>query len=560
MGAKEAAVISLHQSDLPPSSNQNSINHEKSEIQVSESHLDLRPAQETLARGLKSRHLSLIALGGSIGTGLFLGSGLIIATCGPAAFLIAYIIMSIVVYNVMEFFAEMVLFLPMPGIGPISFVNEYLSPSFGFASGYNFWYSFSILVGTEITAAAMLIQYWTTSVPIAVWITILLVFIVVLNFLPVKFYGETEYILVIVKIVILVILIITGLVIMLGGGPNHDRLGFRYWKNCLAFHEHLTGGDTGKFLAVWTAIIRSGFSFIAGPELITTAIGETVGPRQNGSKASRRFIYRLIFFYITSAVILGAIVDSRDPKLIGSGYDASTSPFVVGIQNAGIHVLNHITNAAILSSAVSAGNSFIYSSSRMLFSMAQRGTAPKVFTTVNRFGVPYYSVAVSSAFGLLAYLNVSKSSATVFTWLSNLSTISGFIGWVVVAFSYLRWRKAIALNGLMDRLPYKSRLLPYGAYFVIFFLLIVIITNGYAVFFDFTAGDFLAAYITLPIVVALYFGHVMYSLVVHKLVQWVIPLEQIDLVTHLDAIEQEEMDYAKPVPKNIFQKFWLWIC
>ncbi|KAK6887204.1 putative proline-specific permease put4, partial [Candida tropicalis] len=180
---------------------------------------------------------------------------------------------------------------------------------------------------------------------------------------------------------------------MLGGAPNHDRLGFRYWKDGFAFSQYLVSGSTGRFLGFWTAIIKSGFSFITGPELISTAIGETVGPRQNGSKAARRFIYRLIFFYIMGSMIIGVIVRSDNPRLIGSGYDASASPFVIGIQNAGISALDHVINAAILSSATSAGNSFLYSSSRMLFSMAERGNAPKIFAKVNKYGVPYYSVA-----------------------------------------------------------------------------------------------------------------------------------------------------------------------
>ncbi|KAL6450879.1 put4 Probable proline-specific permease put4 [Candida maltosa Xu316] len=497
-----------------------------------------------LHRGLKSRHMQLIALGGSIGTGLFLGSGMILATSGPA------------IYFVMEYFAEMALFLPVPGNGPIAYVNDFLSPSFGFAIGWNYWYAFSILIGAEVTAAAMLIEYWTTKVNVGVWITILLLLIIALNCVSVKVYGEMEANFVLIKVFVLLILIIVGIVIFFGGGPTHDRLGFRYWK-IDPFKEHLVGGSTGRFLGFWTGVIKSGFSFITGPELITTAIGEAKNPRHTGKKAAKRFIYRLIFFYVVGSLVIGVIVASNDTRLGGS--DVSASPFVIGIQNAGIPVLNHIINAAILTSATSAGNSFLYSSSRMLFSMAERGKAPKIFTTTNRAGIPYYAVAASSAFGFLGYLNVSKGSAVVFTWLSNLSTISGFIGWVTVGYAYLRWRKVIAYNGLNERLPYRSRVLPFGTYFVIIFLSILILTNGYAVFFDFNAGDFLAAYITLPIVALLYFGHVLYERIYHGNTNWLTPIEQIEITAHLDAIEQEDADYEKPVPKNVFQRVWFWI-
>ncbi|EMG49968.1 put4 Probable proline-specific permease put4 [Candida maltosa Xu316] len=513
---------------------------------------------ETLERGLKSRHSQLIALGGAIGTGLFVGSGIALTTCGPASLFLSYLIMASVVYFVLQILSEMTVFLPLPGNGPIAFINDYLSPSFGFAMGYNYWYAFSILVAAEVTAAAIVIEYWTKSVPTAVWITILLAFIIITNFLAVQVFGEVEFCVAFIKLICLTGLIILGVVIFFGGAPTHDRLGFRYWKHS-PFKTHLVGGSTGRFLGFWTALIKSGFAYITSPELISTTMGETINPRANGKKAARRFIYRLIFFYALGTLVIGVIVSANDPKLLGGGSDASGSPFVIGIQNAGIPVLNHIINAVILTSATSAGNSFLYSSSRALYSMAQRGKAPKIFAKVNRFGVPYYSVGVSSLFGFLAYLNVSSSAANVFNWFSNLSTISGFLGWLFISFAYLRWRKAIAYNGLSDRVPYKTMFQPYGTYFVIFLMIIIIITNGYAVFFDFKIGDFLAAYITLPIVLVLYAGHRIYTMIQKKDTPWLIPIEEIDLITGLDLVEEEELNFPPRVPKNFLQRIWFWV-
>lgn len=511
-----------------------------------------------LKRGLKSRHVQLIAIGGAIGTGLFVGSGAILSICGPGALFLAYVVMSTVIYFVMQMLGEMTAFLPLPGNGAQSFVNDYLSESFGFAIGYNYWYAFSILIAAEVTAAAIVVQYWTKSVNVAVWITILLALIVLLNFSSVKYFGEAEFWFASLKLIALTGLIILGVVIFFGGGPNHDRLGFRYWKND-AFHEHLTGGSTGKFLSFWTALIKSGFSFICSPEMVATAGGECEKPRRNIPKAARRFIYRLTFFYVIGSLIIGVIVNSNSKELLSGGSDASASPFVIGIKNAGIPVLNHIINAVILTSATSAGNSFLYSASRILYSLSSRGLAPKQFTKINRFGVPYNCVAALSVFGLLSYLNVSSSSANVFAWLSNISTISGFISWIAVAFAYLRWRKAIEYHQLSDRVTFRSPFQPYGAYYVIAFIGIITLTNGYAVFFSFDIGSFLAAYITIPIVIVLYIAHRIYSAIYLKKTLWLIPIEDIDLVTGLDLIEEEDLNTPDPIPKNWIEKFWYWL-
>lgn len=508
--------------------------------------------EHELKKGLKNRHVQLIALGGAIGTGLFLGSGQVLYQTGPAPLWISYLVMSVVVWFVMNMLAEMAAFLPVPGTGSQQFINDFTDPSLGFALGYNYWYGFSILVATEIVAAAMLIQYWTTDVHIAVWISILLAMMLILNLLPVQFYGEAEFFFASIKIFAITGLIILGLVLMFGGGPTGDRLGFRHWTGGNAFHQHLVPGSTGRFLATWTAIVRAGYSFIMSPELIVACSGEVVRPRRIIPRCANQFIYRLAFFYIIGSLVIGIIADSRSTMLMGEK-NASASPFVVGIQNAGIPVLNHIINAVILTSAASAGNSFFYAGSRTLYSLAKRGLAPRLFTRVNRFGVPIYCVFVVFAVGCLAYLNVSSSSSQVFQWFSNITTISGYISWITAAFAYTRWRKAIAFQGLEDRVPYKTRFQPYGAYFVIGFVSLITLTNGYAVFFDFHIGDFLAAYITLPIVFGLYVGHRIYSYFWVGRKRWLNPYEEFDF-SKLEAVEEEERNYVNPIPKNAWEK------
>lgn len=515
-----------------------------------------------LQRGLSSRHVQFISLAGAIGTGLFVGSGAALATSGPAGLLVGYLVLCFFVWFVMNQLAEMVTFIPIPGKStPYALCSRFTgNKSLAFAAGLNLFYAQALLAPAEISAAAFVIQYWTTKVNVAVWISIFWATMVALNFCAVQVFGEIEFWIASIKIFTLTGLIIVGFVIFFGGAPDSNGiLGFHYWNHPSAFNEYLVSGNTGKFLACWTAIIKSAFAFILTPELICICASEAEAPRVNLPKAANRFVYRLFFFYIVSVIIIGCIVSFKDPELmnaISSGKEgAGASPFVIGIQQAGIPVLNHIVNAAILTSAYSAGNSFLYSASRTLYSMSLTGDVPQIFSSVNKFGVPYVSVATASAICLLSYLNVSNSSAAAFTWFSNISTVSGFIEWVFVAITYIRYRKALKFHGIDHRVTYRPKLQLFGAYANIFFFSLVALTNGYAVFFNFNASDFVAAYITLPIVFFLYVSHAIYT----KNYRFFAPPEEIDVFSGLEDIEKEVADYVVKEPRNFIERIWFWI-
>ncbi|KAL1964773.1 hypothetical protein VTN77DRAFT_6640 [Rasamsonia byssochlamydoides] len=511
-------------------------------------------------RGLSSRHIQFLALGGCIGTGLFVGSGATLSTVGPAPLLMGYIAMSSVVWAIMNVLGEMTTYLPVKGVSVPYLVNRFTEPSLGFAVGYNYWYSFSMLIASEVTAASLVIEYWTTEVPVAVWITIILAVILFLNIVAVSFFGEAEFWFASIKIIAIIGLIIVGVVLFFGGGPNHDRLGFRYWKDPGAFKPYLVHGDTGRFLAFWTAFIKSGFSFIFSPELITTAAGEATAPRRNIPKATKRFIYRLMAFYILGTLVIGVTVAYNDPNLLSGvqngSSNAGASPFVIGIQNAGIKGLNHVINAAILTSAWSSGNSWLYAGSRTLYSLACAGQAPKIFAVCNRKGIPYVAVLCTFAIGCLSYLNVSSSGSNVFYWFTNITTVGGFISWIVLLIAYLRFRGAMKFNGMMDRLPFKTPLQPYATYYALLLVSLLTLTNGYAVFFpgNFTASGFLVSYIVFAIFLALYLGHKLWFRT-----PWMMKLSDIDVVSGVDEIDRMAEEDGERKPRNWLEKFWFWL-
>lgn len=224
----------------------------------------------------------------------------------------------------------MVTYLPMRGITVPYFVGRFVDPSLAFAAGWNYWYAYAMLVGAEAVAAGIIIDYWNPPVNIALWIAIVLVVMLLLNIIAVSFFGEAEFWFASIKLITICGLIILGIVIFFGGGPNQDGiLGFRYYKKPGAFKEFGAPGHAGHFLAYWSAFISAGFAFITSPELIAISAGEAVAPRRNIPKAARRFIWRLAIFYGVSSLIIGILVPSDDPNLLGAS-NASASPFVLG--------------------------------------------------------------------------------------------------------------------------------------------------------------------------------------------------------------------------------------
>jgi len=506
---------------------------------------------ESTQRGLKSRHCQMIALGGTIGTGLFVSSGQTLARGGPAFIVGCYLFMSILVLGIVSAITEVAAWCPSKGSSMNLFAWRYVSRSMGFALGWLYWYSLGILIPYEITAAGLVIGYWNSPINIAVWISIMIVVIVGLNALPVRFYGETEFWFASTKVVMMLGLIIMSIVLFFGGGPSHDRLGFRYWKNPGAANEYLDSGNLGRFLALLSCWVLSAFPFTFAPELLVVTGGEMESPRRNLPIAARRYFYRLVFFYVFSVLSISVICPSNNAALTSGGAGAGSSAFVVGIRNAGIPVLSSIINAGIIISAWSSGNSFLYLSSRSLYSLALSGNAPRFFKACTKRGVPYRAVACSSLFTLLAYLNVGSSSAVVFNWFVNLTNTSAFISWICCSIIYLRFRRACQVQGVSDaQKPYHSSLLqPWMSYVTLFFFALLTLINGFDVFWpaNWSASSFLTAYVGIPIFLVIYLGH---RFVYAFKDPWAHPSEEVDLWTGVqDVIDAER-------PRMVYDTWW----
>lgn len=481
----------------------------------------------------------MIAIGGAIGTGLVIGTGGALAKAGPGSLFIGYTLMGMTCYMVMIALGEMSTYMPHKR-GFAGHATRFVSPSFGFVTGYNYLAKYLMISPNQLVAAGLVIQYWRPDLSPAIFISIFIVAVVVVNFLGVAVFGEVEFWLSLIKIITLTGLILAGLIIDLGGSPSGQRIGFAYWQDNRAFLEYKSTGATGRFLGFWSVLVVALFSYM-GTELTAVVVGEAKNPRKTVPAAIRKTFYRIVFFYIVGVLIIGMVVPSNSPALKAANNQktsAAASPFVVAIIEAKIRILPSIINAAILIFTLSAANSDQYVASRTLYGLAMDGHAPAIFKRCNKRGVPYVALLSTACFMALAYLSVSESSAQVFTYFVQVVTIFGGLTWCCILTSHLRFMAAMKAQGRSrDELPYKAPFQPYGSYIALFFTLLVVFTKGFDTFMPtFQYKTFITNYIGLPAFVAFFVGHKLWT---HDRI---IPLEQIDLIS--GAREFDEADWA----------------
>lgn len=316
-------------------------------------------------------------------------------------------------------------------------------------------------------------NFWVpdSKVNNAVWITIAFVVIVFLNIFPAKVYGEVEFIFSSIKIITIVGLIICGIAINCGAGPEGHYIGFSYWRNPGAFGKEYLGfkGAKGNFLGFWSVLTQAAFSYM-GSEVVAVAAAESKNPSRSIPRSIRNVYIRIFLFYVLGTFIIGLNTPSTDKRL-GSASDASASPFVIAIERAGIKVLPHIINGCLISSAWSAANADVYIAGRSLFSLANQGYLPKIFLKTTKSGAPIVASMVGALSGLLAYLTISTNANKVFNWFVNLIAVGGLMIYIIIAITYLRFRAALDAQGIDRRdLPFRSPFARVGAWIAVTFI------------------------------------------------------------------------------------------
>ncbi|MCY9138777.1 amino acid permease [Peribacillus frigoritolerans] len=468
-----------------------------------------------LKRSLKARHLMMISLGGTIGTGLFLASGGAIHSAGPGGALVAYAVIGIMVYYLMTSLAEMAAFMPVAGSFRV-YASKFVDPSFGFAIGWNYWYNWAITIAAELAAVVLIMKFWFPDSPSFIWSAIALITMFLINYMSVKGFGETEFWFAMIKVVTVVIFLITGVLIILGIMGGNDPIGF----------SNFTMGEgpfNGGFFTILGVFMAAGFSF-QGTELLGVTAGESEDPEKNIPKAIRSVFWRILLFYILAIFVIGMIIPFTDSRLLSQ--DVAVSPFTLVFERAGLAFAASIMNAIILSSVLSAGNSGMYASTRMLWDLARDGKAPKFLGKLDKRGVPVNALIMTSLVGCVAFLASFFGDGVVYIWLLNASGMAGFVTWVGIAIAHYRFRKAYAAQGLdMNALPFRAKGFPFGPIFALVLCIIIIIGQGYQAFSSegIDWNSMFVSYIGLILFFVLWFGYK----IKHK--TKIIPLEECDL-------------------------------
>ena len=439
-------------------------------------------------RSLKTRHLSMIALGGSIGTGLFVASGSAISTAGPGGALAAYLGIGIMVYFLMTSLGEMATYLPITG-SFAEYSKRFVDPALGFAMGWNYWFNWAITLAVDLSTAALVLKFWFPHVPGWLFSLAALVIIFLINALSVKSFGEAEYWMALIKVITVIVFLIVGLLTIIGilGGHAVFLENFAYKK----------APFVGGIPTVLSVFVVAGFSF-QGTELIGITAGETENPEKSLPKAIKQVFWRILLFYILSIFVIACLIPYTSPNLLGSSAsDITISPFTLVFRRAG------------LASAASVMND-----------------APKMFSRVNDRGIPVFALLGTTFVGLLTFL-ASIFGTRIYTFLVNSSGLSGFIAWIGIAIAHYRFRRAFIAQGHdLSELKYHAKWFPFGPLLALVLCILVMVGQDIKSFANFDWQAISVTYMSIPIFLVLFF----YYKLKHK--TKLIPLDEVDLTPH----------------------------
>ncbi|WP_039042440.1 amino acid permease [Sporosarcina sp. ZBG7A] len=414
-----------------------------------------------LNRSMKSRHLMMLSLGGVIGTGLFLNVGYTINQAGPGGALVGYLIGGLILYMVMTCLGELAVYMPVTGSFQ-KYASRYISPSAGFSLGWMYFVGSAATAGVEFTAAGILMQHWFPHTPIWIWCAVFMVLLFSLNALTTKGFAEAEFWFASIKVVAVLAFIVIGGAAIIGWIPL-DGIPTPHLTN-LAPSGLFPAGIAIVFITMMNVI----FSY-QGSELVGIAAGETENPEKNIPKAIRTILFRIVVFYIASIVVLSAIFPSAELGLM-------QSPFVTLMELAGVPYAAGIMNFVILTAILSVGNSCLYASTRLLWSMANDGMAPALFGRLTKRRVPLNALIFTMAFSLLSLLTSVMEADAVFVLLMSIAAIAVTISWMGIATSQLLFRKRyLKQGGKLEDLQYRVKFYPLVPLTCISFCLIILI-------------------------------------------------------------------------------------
>lgn len=447
-----------------------------------------------LKRTLSTRQISMISVGGTIGTGLFLGLGKSLAQSGPASVLITYAIIGAIVFLVMLALGEMNAYIPTAG-SFCSFASRFIDPSVGFAMTWNYWANDAISVASDLTALQLVFKYWTNFHS---WIIALIfwAFILAINIVSVSAYGEIEYWLSLLKVISIVILVILGIVVNCGANTDHQYLGFHYWYIEGAPFVHGFRGFAKVF-------VTAAFAY-GGTESIGITAGESKNPHKTMPRVVRTVFWRILLFYLLSVLIVGIDVPWNWPNL--SNGDTITSPFTIVFERAGSQAAGSFINAVIVTSVISASNHALYAGTRLMYTLAKEGYAPKFVGTLTPTKVPWVALLITWLVAGLCFGSSFIGTGTLWTWLQSLVGVSNLISWLIIGITSLRFRKGLEIQGKTHELVYQNWTYPWGPWIIVIVVTFIILVQGWSTFSPWDTASFFQSYIELGIMPVMIVG------------------------------------------------------
>ncbi len=420
------------------------------------------PPEEGYQRGLGSRQIQMIAIGGAIGTGLFLGAGKAITKAGPSLIL-AYALAGGVIYFIMRALGELLMYRPVSG-SFAEYARELLGPFFGFVTGWTYWLFWVVTGITEVTAAATYMQYWWPAIP--QWVSAL-VFTLILycaNLISVKLFGELEFWFSMIKVTAIIGMILIGVgVLTLGFSDAGETASVTHlWADGGFFPK----GIGGTLMTLQIVM----FSFLA-VELVGVTAGESINPKKTLPRAINTVPWRIALFYIGALTVILSVVS-------WTAFEPGTSPFVAAFAKIGLPAGAAIVNFVVLTAALSSCNSGMYSTGRMLRDLAQNGQGPKVFTKLTSNGLPLLGTSASAALMMVGVWINYQWPSKAFEYVVSFATISGMWAWVMILASHIRYRRA-SDRGLLPESEFKAPLAPYASWVSLGFIGLVVVLMGF---------------------------------------------------------------------------------
>lgn len=387
---------------------------------------------KTLKRAMSTRHLVMLSLGGAIGTGLFLGSGEVIAQTGPIGAILAYILGGLIAYMVMLCLGELAVHMPVAGSFG-AYAQKYIGPGTGYMISWVYWLTWTATLGTEFTAAALLMQEWFPHISMWIWTIIFAITILGLNLSSTRMFAESEFWLALVKVITVIAFIILGLMAIFGFIPFHG------YESAPLFHNLTAHGWFPQGLVpIFTTMLIVNFAF-SGTELIGVAAGETKDPAENVPKAINAAIWRLLIFFVGTIIVISALLPFQVAGLGGEG--VSSSPFVTVFNYIGIPYADDIIRFVIITALLSAANSGLYAASRMMWSLSDQRQLPSVFSRLSKSGTPIIALVVTMFGAIPGLLSEHFAPETIFKNLLGVAAFTMVIVWMSICWSQFNFRR-----------------------------------------------------------------------------------------------------------------------